>query len=139
MKNYPHNSPEAMARIVVMCMLADSDIDPSELDSLEGVQLYGVLGLGRAEFLQLFRDHMATLADESGHSGRVRMLDPARINHALSEVTERNLRITTLATALNICKADHALNDAELALFRHIMQEWQLDLTDLEIEVINPM
>ena len=53
----------------------------------------------------------------------------------LAEVNGRSERINTLATALRICKSDHALNDAEIALFRHIMNEWQIDLTDLEIEV----
>ena len=53
----------------------------------------------------------------------------------LAEVSGRSERINTLATALRICKSDNALNNAELALFRHIMQQWQLDLTDLEIEV----
>ena len=32
MRSYPHNSPEAMARIVSMCIMADSDIDASEFN-----------------------------------------------------------------------------------------------------------
>ena len=35
MRSYPHNSPEAMARIVSMCIMADSDIDASEFSELQ--------------------------------------------------------------------------------------------------------
>ena len=35
MRSYPHNSPEAMARIVSMCIMADSDIDASEFNELQ--------------------------------------------------------------------------------------------------------
>jgi len=66
---------------------------------------------------------------------RISLLKPERVDAILASVTERKYRLVALATALNICKGDHALNNAELALFQHIMHQWQIDLTDLEIAV----
>lgn len=134
MKSYPINSPEAQARILTLCLIADSDIDPSELDELNLSLVYEALNISPQGFMEVFRTYLEDIASEAG-KGRINLLDPERINTMLAEVSGRSERINTLATALRICKSDHALNDAEIALFRHIMNEWQIDLTDLEIEV----
>ncbi len=34
MRTYPANSPQARARILAMCLLADSDLDEEELERL---------------------------------------------------------------------------------------------------------
>ena len=44
MRSYTPNSPEAMARIVCMCIMADSDIDASEFAELQPA-LYAAVGL----------------------------------------------------------------------------------------------
>ena len=136
MQPYAPNSPEAMARVVCMCIMADSDIDASEIAELQPA-LYAALGLNRQEFTTVLRQYLQDIAAEA-ESGSVNLLQPERVNALLADVTGRSERINTLATALRICKSDNALNNAELALFRHIMQQWQLDLTDLEIEVSLP-
>lgn len=133
MRTYPVNSPEAMARIVCMCIMADSDIDASEFAELQP-RLYEAIGLSQREFMTVLAHYLEDIVDDAP-DGHINLLQPDRVNTLLSEVTEREARINTLATALCICKSDNALNNAELVLFHHIMQHWQLDLTDLEIEV----
>lgn len=130
MRPYPHNSPQAMARLVVMCMLADSDLDPSELDEASLHTIFTATGLDQQALMQVIRDYLDDIAgDEAGE--RINLLAPARINHLLADISEPALRLRTLACALSVCKADHALNTPELALFQHIMQHWQLDLAHL--------
>ncbi len=133
MRSYTTNSPEAMARIVCMCIMADSDIDASEFAELQPA-LYAAVGLTQPEFMRVLAHYLEDIVADAGEE-RINMLQPERVNHLLAEVTDHAARINTLATALRICKSDNALNNAELALFQHIMQQWQLDLTDLEIEV----
>lgn len=133
MRSYTPNSPEAMARIVCMCIMADSDIDASEFAELQPA-LYEAVGLNQTEFMRVLAHYLEDIVDDAGKE-RINLLQPERVDTLLAEVSGRSERINTLATALRICKSDNALNNAELALFRHIMQQWQLDLTDLEIEV----
>ena len=133
MRSYTPNSPEAMARIVCMCIMADSDIDASEFAELQPA-LYEAVGLNQTEFMRVLAHYLEDIVDDAGKE-RINLLQPERVNALREEVSGRSERINTLATALRICKSDNALNNAELALFRHIMQQWQLDLTDLEIEV----
>ena len=136
MRTYPANSPQARARILAMCLLADSDLDEEELEGLSEKNIYPLVDLTPLEFMQVLRDYLHNLSNKlNTPEARVSMLEPEQVNRILAEVTERPSRIAVLATALSLCKGDHALNPAELALFQHIMGQWQLDLTDLEIEV----
>lgn len=139
MRNYPPNSPEAMARIIVLCMLADSDLDPSELDDVHLQQIVDSTGLNHHQLMLVLKHYLEDIAaDESGHE-RINLLQPERVNRLLDDVTGHGERLRTLATALSVCKADHALNPPELAVFRHIMQHWQMDITDLAAEVGQPL
>ena len=138
MRAYLHNSPEAMARIIVMCMLADSDIDPSELDDASVAKILSACGLNQHEFMMVLKHYLEDIAADNSGTERINLLNPVRINHLLAEVNQHHERIRTLATALSVCKGDHALNNAELAVFQHIMQQWQMDLTDLAIEASQP-
>lgn len=134
MRAYLHNSPEAMARIIVMCLLADSDIDPSELDHDSLAKILTSCGLSQHDFMMVLKHYLEDIAADNSGAERINLLEPARINQLLAEVNQHNERIRTLATALSVCKGDHALNNAELAVFQHIMRQWQMDLTDLAIE-----
>ena len=113
MRSYPHNSPEAMARIVSMCIMADSDIDASEFSELQPA-FYEAIGITQPEFMRVLAHYLEDVVAEAGNE-RINLLQPERVNTLLAEVSERPQRINTLATALRICKSDHALNDAELA------------------------
>lgn len=138
MRTYPHNSAEAMARIIVMCLLADSDIDPSELADTNLDKILYTTGLSQHDFMMVLKNYMEDIQADTAPNARINLLDPKRINQLLSEVDDHKARILTLATALSVCKNDHALNAPELAVFQHIMQHWQMDITDLAIEVSQP-
>ena len=138
MRAYLHNSPEAMARIIVMCLLADSDIDPSELDHDSLAKILTSCGLSQHDFMMVLKHYLEDIAADNSGAERINLLEPARINQLLAEVNQHNERIRTLATALSVCKGDDALNNAELAVFQHIMRQWQMDLTDLAIEASQP-
>ena len=128
MKSYPINSPEAQARILTLCLIADSDIDPSELDELNLSLVYEALNISPQGFMAVLREYLESIASEA-EQGSINLLSPERVNPLLAEVSGRSERINTLATALRICKSDHALNDAEIALFRHIINACPIHLT----------
>lgn len=139
MRSYPNNSPEAAARIISACLLADSDLDESELESESLQTVYSAFGLSPAQFLEVLRNYLDDLRRVTSQpNARISLLDPERMNRMLDEIQDRTLRLNILAAALRVCKGDHALNEAEIALFRHIMHQWQMDLTDLEIEASLP-
>lgn len=132
MKKYTPNSPEAIARTIAMFMLADGDIDPSELEALEWLSLYESIGIERKEFITVLKDYFDDLTDEIEANGTVNLLNPVRVDDVLTGVTDHKKRLATLAIAIDMCKSDHALNEPEMALLQHAMSRWQISLDHLK-------
>ena len=93
MRSYPHNSPEAMARIVSMCIMADSDIDASEFNELQPA-FYEAIGITQPEFMRVLAHYLEDVVAEAGNE-RINLLQPERVNTLLAEVSERPQRINT--------------------------------------------
>lgn len=132
MKKYIPNSPQAVARTIAMFMLADGDIDPSEIEALEWLSLYEGVGIERKEFINVLKEYFDDLADEIEANGTVNLLNPVRVDNVLNDVTDHKKRLATLAISLNMCKGDHALNEPEMALLQHAMNHWQISLDHLK-------
>ncbi|PXX48348.1 MULTISPECIES: TerB family tellurite resistance protein [Aquitalea] len=136
MRPYPNNSPQAIARLLAMFMITDGNMDPRELDLLENVDAYELIGLPRKQFAQVLADYCDDISDEAEQDGTIHLLDTDRIEFMLSEVTDRNKRILTCVLAMDISKSDGTISDPEIVLLRHMMKEWNISLEDLERQFV---
>ncbi len=136
MRPYPSNSPQAIARLLAMFMITDGNMDPRELDLLENVNVYDLIGLPRKQFAQVLADYCDDISDEAEQDGTIHLLDTDRIEFMLSEVTDRNKRILTCVLAMDISKSDGTISDPEIVLLRHMMKEWNISLEDLERQFV---
>jgi uncharacterized tellurite resistance protein B-like protein len=132
MKKYTYNSPQAMARILIMQMIGDGNFDPSELDELEHLNVYEILGINRKDFIAVLQAYCNDLSDEADDEGRIRLIDKARINDLLETVDDPKKRLIVAALALDIAKADHDFSEVEMAVFAHMLHRWRLKLDDLQ-------
>ncbi|GGP27470.1 tellurite resistance TerB family protein [Silvimonas amylolytica] len=132
MKKYPSNSAEAMARILVMQMMCDGNFDPAEIDELEHKRVYEALGISRKAFIQVFQDYCNDVSDDASEDGNIRLVDRERIDQMLDAVDEPRKRLMLAAIALGIAKADNDFSNVELAVFRHMLKYWRLNLEDLQ-------
>ncbi|MDR3410387.1 MAG: hypothetical protein P4L87_05515 [Formivibrio sp.] len=131
MKKYPYNSPQAMARILIMQMIGDGNFDPSEIDELEHLHVYDLLGITRKDFIQVLQAYCNDLSDEADEEGTIHLIDKQRIDDLLETVDEPKKRKVVAALAMNIAKADHDFSEVEMAIFAHILQRWHLTLESL--------
>ncbi|RMC96372.1 TerB family tellurite resistance protein [Aquitalea palustris] len=136
MRPYPNNSPQAIARLLAMFMITDGNMDPRELDLLENVNVYDLIGLPRKQFAQVLADYCDDISDEAEQDGTIHLLDTDRIEFMLGEVTDRNKRILTCVLAMDISKSDGTISDPEIVLLRHMMKEWNISLEDLERQFV---
>lgn len=136
MRPYPSNSPQAIARLLAMFMITDGNMDPRELDLLENVNVYDLIGLPRKQFAQVLVDYCDDISDEAEQDGTIHLLDMDRIEFMLSEVTDHNKRILTCVLAMDISKSDGTISDPEIVLLRHMMKEWNISLEDLERQFV---
>ncbi|QLG87419.1 TerB family tellurite resistance protein [Chitinibacter bivalviorum] len=133
MKKYANNSPEAMARILVLQMICDGNFDPEEIDELEHLHVYDVLGISRKGFIQVLQDYCNDIGDEADEAGTVHLVDKDRIDQLLETVDEPKKRLQLAALSLDLAKSDQEINDAELAVFSRMLKKWHLNLDDLQL------
>ncbi|POZ61847.1 TerB family tellurite resistance protein [Chromobacterium alticapitis] len=134
MRNYPSNSPEAIARLLAMFMITDGNMDPRELELLEKLHVYHLINLPRKQFAQVLRDYCDDLSDEAREDGSIHLLDRERVDGLLAEITDHRKRRLACVLAMDIAKSDGTISDSEMALLSHMMKTWGITLDDLERE-----
>lgn len=132
MKKYPYNSPHAMARLLIMQMIGDGNFDPSEIDELEHLNVYEILGISRKDFILVLQDYCNDLSDDADASGTIHLVDKERIDDLLETVDEPRKRLMIAALALGIAKSDQEFSEVEMAIFSHMLRRWHLGLEDLQ-------
>jgi hypothetical protein len=132
MKRYAPNSPDAMVRLLVMLMMSDGNMDPREIDSLETLHIYEALGVSRTRFIEILHAYCNDLSDEADEEGRIHLVDRARIDAMLDDVTDPQKQLLVATLALDMAKADEVISEAELAIYAHMLERWHLTLNDIE-------
>ena len=90
MRHYPSDSPQAMARLVVLALLADGIIDTSELDQLDDKRTIASLGLDSGSFDDVFYGFCADMLRSGQRMTAERLdLDDDAIDRMLDEILAR--------------------------------------------------
>ena len=131
MRSYDRNSPEAMARIIALIMLADADLNDAEVDMLDRLGVYDRIGVSTETFIRVVQEYFEDLlGDDTGD--RIRMLDAKRLDVVLDAVDDEKKRIDLAAMMLSLISAVGDMNVAELATLRHVLFHWGLTLEQIE-------
>ena len=131
MRRYTQNSPEAMARIIALVVLADGDLDDCEVEMLDRLGVYERIGASRRTFIRVVQEYFEDLLRD--HTGdRVPLLDAQRLDAVLDAVDDEKKRVDLAAIMLSLISADGDMSDAELATLRHVLEHWGLTLDAVE-------
>ena len=132
MRHYPSDSPQAMARLVVLALLADGIIDTRELDLLDDKRTIASLGLDSASFDDVFYGFCADMLRTGQRMTSERLdLDEDTIDRMLDEVRNPLLRKKTLRAMMDIVHADRQLAGSEAALIARALKRWAIDLDQI--------
>lgn len=126
MRIYQKNSPEAVSRIVAMALISDAELDGRELEALDKLDFYERIGIAKPAFADVFADYCRDISQAAGTAERVKPLDIALIDQALTEVDDPTQRLTAVVTIAAVMKADGGVSTSESALFNHILARWAL-------------
>jgi uncharacterized tellurite resistance protein B-like protein len=132
MRHYPTNSPEALARVVAIAMMADGAIDSSELKSLERHDIINRLGLDHERFDQVFYEYYEDLLSCAHRlpSGQFE-LDAVNVGLLLDEIRDPLLQKKALRAMLDIVNADRRLTGMEAGLIAQALKHWGIDLYEV--------
>lgn len=127
MRPYPHNSPEAAARIVALVLISDGHVSSVEFDILEQ------LGAERELALEpkLLPHIVHTLCEEllaSGYETGSLMsnVDDSTLASLMAEISDPVLQRKVLRLSLAAARADGHLADGETLVVDAARRHWQL-------------
>jgi uncharacterized tellurite resistance protein B-like protein len=135
MKVYAKNSPEAVARILAMMMITDARLEDREIDIMDELRGFDLVGISRARFSEVLHDYCSELLALGGKDGRVHLIDKQRLNEIVDLVDEPRKRLLAAGLMLNIANADGKLDDTELVVFKYVLDRWGMTLESLEAEL----
>jgi hypothetical protein len=126
-RSYPHNSPEAAARIVALVLISDGHVCSSEFDILKQLGAERELGLEP----QLLPHIVHTLCEEllaSGYATGSLMdnVDDSTLASLMAEISDPALQRTVLRLSLAAARADGHLADGEAVVLKAAQHHWQL-------------
>lgn len=127
MRSYPHNSPQAAARIVALVSLADDQLTRAELELLERCRAHQVLGLSRAgwrELLQQLREDLQACGSPSWAD--TSFDQPHLLGSLLDEIDDPELRLKVLHLSVQVAEADARVDDNEDHLLTTLVERWGL-------------
>ena len=127
MRSYPHNSPEAAARIVALVLISDGHVCSSELDILKQLGAERELGLEP----QLLPHIVYTLCEEllaGGHETGSLMcnVDGSALASLMAEISDPALQRTVLRLSLAAARADGHLATGETLVLEAARHHWKL-------------
>lgn len=127
MRSYPHNSPEAAARIVALVLISDGHVCSSEFDVLKQLGAERELGLEP----QLLPHIVHTLCEEllaSGYESGSLMsnVDDSALASLMAEISDPALQRKVLHLSLAAARADGHLADGEALVVDAARHHWKL-------------
>jgi hypothetical protein len=127
MRSYPHNSPEAAARIVALVLVSDGHVCSSEFDILKQLGAERELGLEP----HLLPHIVHTLCEELLQGGYemgslMGNVDDRALASLMAEISDPALQRKVLRLSLAAARADGHLADGETTVVEAARRHWQL-------------
>jgi uncharacterized tellurite resistance protein B-like protein len=127
MRSYPHNSPEAAARIVALVLISDGHVSNSEFEILKQLGAERELGLEP----QMLPHIVHTLCEELllscyASGSMLGQVDDDTLAALMAEVSDPALRRKVLRLCLAAARADGHLADGESVVVDAARRHWQL-------------
>lgn len=130
MQVYVRNSPQALARLVAMTVIADGRLHDLELAWLKQRGIYDALGIDEAGFAQVLLELCRDVVVEAEQQ-RLYLFEPARLRRLAGDVDDPRLQRIVLSAMLVVGKADGRLSTGEQILLRFLFEYWKVDVDGL--------
>ena len=128
MRTYPHDSPQAAARIVTLAMLADGAVCGAEIDALDRLGARQQVGLRADDWDAVVQDFCDDLR-EAGQSttwAAAVCIDPRTLDDMMTEIVDPALRLKVLRLCISVFEADGNIDDGEAIMLGTAVEQWGL-------------
>lgn len=125
------DSPEALARVLAMMIVTDTELDPRELHMLDELDAFARIGITRSRFLATARAYCADLRSRMGDRPLLHLSDVGLIDEVLAPVEDPAKRLLVARLSAAIITADGRIEDIERVVFDHLLCRWGLTRGDV--------
>ena len=127
MRSYPANSPQAVARIVALTVVADGDIGDAEIEYLDRLAVHEQLGLARHELHAL----LDTFCEDLLSSEQLKWADACPVDERtlaqlMGEIENPALRLKLLRLCVELAEVDSHVDDGESSVLVAAVEHWGL-------------
>lgn len=127
MRTYPHDSPQAAARIVALTLLADGHLSRAELELLDRLQVGPQLGLGSDEMHSVLHSFCQDLLTSMHLTwSDACQVDPRTLQQMMGEVEDPELRRKVLQICVALAEVDDHVADGEEIVLNAAVEHWGL-------------
>lgn len=127
MRHYQCDSPEAAARIVAACLLADGHVGMEEIQTLDSHEIEKRLTLRHGQFMTIVQTLCEDLSCATYLNwGDACRLDPAVVAQLAAEVRDSQLREDLIWLCKEVIHADRHISDGEAGFLRSLCGAWAL-------------
>jgi hypothetical protein len=128
---YADNSAEAMLRVISLFIIGDGEVKDEEMEMIEQLGVFERFGVDRDDFARIFDGYCDDLIAHAGTARFVGLADPDWVDTILAPVTDRVSRRTLARMLLLLARSDGFFADAELAIYRQMLDRWEIDIDSL--------
>ena len=128
---YPDNSPEAMLRVITLFVVCDGDVAEGEMEIVDRLGVLETIGADRDLFAQVFDGYCDDLIAHAGTARYVGLADTEWVDAVLAGITDPERRRYLASALLLIARSDGHFADAELTVYRQMLDRWGLDVDQL--------
>ncbi|NML13896.1 hypothetical protein [Azohydromonas caseinilytica] len=125
------DTPEAMARLIALLIVADTKLDPRELAMLDELDAFGRIGIERTEFMRVASELCEELGERLQQRPWLTLSERALIEAELQTVRDPARRRLVARLGAAVITADGRVQDSERVLFDHLLLRWGLTRADV--------
>jgi hypothetical protein len=115
------DSPEAMAGVLALVLVADTTSSAEEREALDKLGVCDRIGLPHPAFMAITRGFEALLAHRVGSPDALRLPDPVLVDRVLDRVHNPGLRLLVARLAAGLIVADGRVRGVERRLYLHLL------------------
>ncbi len=131
MQSVTPDSPEAMARVAIMMMVTDAEVDERELEMLERMHAFRRLGITKTAFMREAKHYMGALGQRMGERPFLRLDDVELIDSILDGVRDAGKRLMVARIAAGLVTADGRVREIERLVLERMLLRWGLAMSDV--------
>ncbi len=118
---------DASARVLALMVAANGHIDPREMDALEELDAFALLGVPRTRFTALARDCLQEVGLGLSECSWLRARDLAYVDHLLEAVADPKERLLLCRLAAAVMTADGQVTSGERLVYDHVLARWHIN------------